>query len=104
MDRADFSAYKGETMESKESKTDKKRISAPFQVSSKDTGSSPVQVALLTEKIKELTGHFKVHKKDFHSMRGLIKMVSRRKKLLAYLKRKDLKSYKNLIEKLNLRK
>lgn len=85
-------------------KTDKGQTVKSFQASSKDTGSSPVQIALLTEKIKYLTGHFKTHKKDFHSMRGLIKMVSRRKKLLAYLKRKDLNGYKSLIEKLNLRK
>ena len=85
-------------------KTDKGQTIKSFQVSSKDTGSSPVQVALLTEKIKYLTGHFKTHKKDFHSMRGLIKMVSRRKKLLAYLKRKDPNSYKDLIDRLDLRK
>lgn len=85
-------------------KTEKGQTIKSFQVSGKDTGSSPVQIALLTEKIKELTGHFKTHKKDFHSMRGLLKMVSRRKKLLAYLKKKDLNSYKNVIEKLDLRK
>ena len=86
------------------SKTEKGQTIKSFQVSGKDTGSSPVQIALLTEKIKELTGHFKAHKKDFHSMRGLLKMVSRRKKLLSYLKRKDLGSYKSVIEKLDLRK
>lgn len=86
------------------SKTEKGQTIKSFQISTKDTGSSPVQIALLTEKIKELTGHFKTHKKDFHSMRGLMKMVSRRKKLLAYLKRKDLSSYKSLIDRLNLRK
>ena len=85
-------------------KTEKGQTIKTFQVSGKDTGSSPVQVALLTEKIKELTEHFKTHKKDYHSMRGLIKMVSRRKKLLAYLKGKDLNSYKSVIDKLNLRK
>ena len=86
------------------SKTEKGQTIKSFQVSGKDTGSSPVQIALLTEKIKELTGHFKAHKKDFHSMRGLLKMVSRRKKLLSYLKRKDLGSYKSVIERLDLRK
>ena len=85
-------------------KTEKGQTVKSFQISSKDTGSSPVQIALLTEKIKYLTGHFKAHKKDFHSMRGLLKMVSRRKKLLSYLKRKDLDSYKSVIEKLDLRK
>ena len=85
-------------------KTEKGQTVKSFQVSAKDTGSSSVQIALLTEKIKELTGHFKTHKKDFHSMRGLMKMVSRRKKLLAYLKRKDLNGYKSLIDRLSLRK
>ena len=85
-------------------KTEKGQTVKSFQISNKDTGSSPVQIALLTEKIKYLTGHFKAHKKDFHSMRGLLKMVSRRKKLLSYLKRKDLDSYKSVIEKLDLRK
>ena len=85
-------------------KADKGQIIKSFQTGAKDAGSSPVQIALLTERIKNLTGHFKTHKKDFHSMRGLIKMVSRRKKLLAYLKRKDLKTYTGLIDKLSLRK
>ncbi|MCY4512623.1 MAG: 30S ribosomal protein S15 [Bdellovibrionales bacterium] len=85
-------------------KTEKGQTIKSFQISAKDTGSSPVQIALLTEKIKELTGHFKAHKKDYHSMRGLMRMVSRRKKLLAYLKEKDFNSYKSVIDRLNLRK
>lgn len=85
-------------------KTEKGQTIKTFQISAKDTGSSPVQIALLTEKIKELTGHFKTHKKDYHSMRGLMRMVSRRKKLLAYLKGKDFNSYKSVIDRLNLRK
>lgn len=74
------------------------------QNSSKDTGSAPVQIALLTQKIKELTEHFKIHKKDFHSQRGLLKMVSRRKRLLSYIKQKNLKNYEELINQLGLRK
>ncbi|MGV3652887.1 MAG: 30S ribosomal protein S15 [Noviherbaspirillum sp.] len=69
-----------------------------------DTGSPEVQVALLTARINELNGHFKTHAKDHHSRRGLIKMVNRRKSLLAYLKGKDANRYRALIEKLGLRK
>lgn len=69
-----------------------------------DTGSPEVQVALLTGRIVELTEHFKVHKHDHHSRRGLLKMVSRRRNLLNYLKRKDLNRYKELIGSLGLRK
>lgn len=75
-----------------------------IQKSPKDTGSAPVQIALLTQKIKELTEHFKIHKKDFHSQRGLLKMVSRRKRLLSYIKEKNLKNYEKLISQLGLRK
>lgn len=69
-----------------------------------DTGSPEVQVALLTERINNLTEHFKAHKKDHHSRRGLLKMVSARRSLLDYLKKKDPKRYTALIEKLGLRK
>ncbi|CAN5743432.1 30S ribosomal protein S15 [soil metagenome] len=69
-----------------------------------DTGSSQVQIALLTQRINELTEHFKVHKKDNHSRRGLLKMVSRRRKLLDYLKRRDINEYHTIIEKLKLRR
>jgi len=69
-----------------------------------DTGSPEVQVALLTARINDLNGHFKVHAKDHHSRRGLIMMVNRRKSLLAYLKRTDAVRYRALIEKLGLRK
>ena len=69
-----------------------------------DTGSPEVQIAVLTEEINRLTEHFKEHKHDFHSQRGLMKKVGRRKKLLAYLKGKDLDRYKALIAKLGLRK
>ena len=69
----------------------------------KDTGSSEVQVALLSERISYLTEHFKTHKKDHHSRRGLIIMVSQRRKLLKYLKRNDEKRYKAIIKKLGIR-
>lgn len=69
-----------------------------------DTGSPEVQIALLTERINSLTGHLKVHKKDHHSRRGLLKMVGRRRNLLAYLKDRDLEGYRALIAKLGLRK
>ena len=69
-----------------------------------DTGSPEVQVALLTARIELLTGHFKEHKKDHHSRRGLLQMVNRRRSLLDYLKRKDNERYKGLIEKLGLRR
>ena len=69
-----------------------------------DTGSPEVQVALLTERINSLTGHFKTHVKDFHSRRGLLMLVSQRRKLLDYLKIKDADKYRGLIDKLGLRK
>jgi small subunit ribosomal protein S15 len=69
-----------------------------------DTGSPEVQVALLSARIEQLTGHFKVHKQDHHSRRGLLMMVNRRRSLLDYLKRKDNERYKALIEKLGLRR
>ena len=69
-----------------------------------DTGSPEVQVALLTSKIIDLTEHFKVHKHDFHSRQGLLRMVSKRRKMLDYLKRKDTQRYSSLIAKLGLRK
>ena len=79
-------------------------IVAKFQRSKNDTGSPEVQVALLTARINELTDHFKAHVKDHHSRRGLLKMVSRRRKLLDYLKGTSPASYKALIERLGLRK
>ena len=69
-----------------------------------DTGSPQVQVALLTQRINELTEHFKTHKKDNHSRRGLLKMVSQRRSLLDYLKRRDIEGYHELIGKLGLRR
>ena len=70
----------------------------------KDTGSSEVQIALLTARIAHLTEHLKTHRKDFHSRRGLLMMAARRRKLLDYLKKNDLNRYQTIIEKLELRK
>lgn len=69
-----------------------------------DTGSPEVQVALLTARIEDLTGHFKTHKKDFHSRTGLLRLVGQRRNILKYLKNKDIQRYRALIEKLGLRK
>ncbi len=82
----------------------KQEIIKNFRRDDKDTGSSEVQIALLTERINELTEHLKVHKKDNHSRRGLLKMVGKRRNLLNYLAKKDEASYKALVEKLGLRK
>ena len=82
----------------------KEKVVKQYQRSGKDTGSPEVQIALLTERINGLTEHFKSHVKDFHSRRGLLVMVSQRRKLLDYLKRKDADKYRGLIERLNLRK
>ena len=83
---------------------DKARIVESHQRAKGDTGSPEVQVALLTERINGLTEHFKTHVKDFHSRRGLLVMVSQRRKLLDYLKRTDADKYRGLIDKLGLRK
>ena len=83
---------------------DKSKIVTDFQRAQNDTGSPEVQVALLTARINELTEHFKKHVKDHHSRRGLLKMVSRRRKLLDYLKGRNPDGYKALIERLGLRK
>ena len=82
----------------------KSKVVKEYQRSGKDTGSPEVQIALLTERINGLTEHFKTHVKDFHSRRGLLVMVSQRRKLLDYLKRRDADKYRSLIEKLGLRK
>ncbi|MGD9945079.1 MAG: 30S ribosomal protein S15 [Burkholderiaceae bacterium] len=82
---------------------DKAKIVADYQRAQNDTGSPEVQVALLTARIVELTDHFKAHAKDHHSRRGLLKMVSRRRKLLDYLKGTNPASYKALVERLGLR-
>ncbi len=82
----------------------KAKIINEFKTTGNDTGSTDVQVALLTRRIGDLAEHFKLHKKDHHSRRGLLRMVSRRKKLLAHLKQKDASRYTNLIARLGLRK
>jgi small subunit ribosomal protein S15 len=83
---------------------DKEEIIDQFKVHEKDTGSSNVQIALLTKRINDLTGHFKVHPKDHHSRRGLLKMVGQRRRLLNYVRLKDAEQYKTLIQELGLRK
>ena len=82
----------------------KKEIITDFQRKPKDSGSSEVQIAILTNRINLLTEHFKSNKKDNHSRNGMIKLISKRKKLLTYLKRKNLKKYEEILKKLNLRK
>jgi small subunit ribosomal protein S15 len=85
-------------------KEDTAAIVREYGADEKDTGRTEVQVALLTKKIEDLTGHLKIYKKDHSSRRGLLKMVGARRSLLNYLKKTDLAKYRGLIEKLNLRK
>ena len=85
-------------------KEEKSVIIKKFAKNEKDVGSAEVQVAILTKEIQELTEHLKVHKHDYHSNRGLLMKVGRRKKLLEYLKNNDVKSYREVIKALNLRK
>jgi small subunit ribosomal protein S15 len=100
--RSQVFKFKGKSMTI--TATSKAAVVAQYQRAAGDTGSSEVQVALLTARINYLTGHFKTHAKDHHSRRGLLKMVSRRRKLLDYLKRTNADSYRSLIESLGLRK
>jgi len=83
---------------------EKQQIIEDYKTHDTDTGSPEVQVAILTYRINELTEHFKVHKQDHHGRRGLLKLVGRRRRLLDYLKRKDLQRYKTTIERLGIRK
>ena len=83
---------------------DKSEIVENYRLHDTDTGSSEVQVALLTKRILHLTEHFKIHKKDHHGKRGLLKLVGRRRRLLGYLKRTDVERYRSLIARLGLRK
>jgi len=85
-------------------KDKKKEVIKDFKIHDGDTGSPSVQIALLTERINSLSGHFKAHKRDHHSRQGLLRMVSIRRRLLEYLKRKDQKAYQDIIKKLDLRK
>jgi small subunit ribosomal protein S15 len=82
----------------------KAKIIKNYQLHGKDVGSAQVQVAILTERIRNLTEHFKVEKKDFHSRRGLLKLVGQRKRLLEYLRKNDFDEYKKLIDRLKIRK
>lgn len=82
----------------------KKEIIDRFQVNDRDTGSAQVQIAILTERINELTEHFRTHSGDHAGRRGLLKMVGRRRRLLDYLKNKDIEAYRSILGELNLRK
>jgi small subunit ribosomal protein S15 len=84
--------------------TEKTQVIEQFKTNDADTGSARVQIALLTRRINDLTEHFRTHAKDHHSRRGLLKMVGRRRRLLDYLKRKDVDEYRRILEELNLRK
>jgi small subunit ribosomal protein S15 len=85
-------------------KEKKLKIINDFKVHARDTGSAEVQIAILTERINVLGDHFKLHKKDHHSRRGLLTLVGKRRRLLNYLKSKDVKKYEEILGKLNLRK
>ena len=85
-------------------KQQKQEVIKKFSAHQKDTGSPEVQIALLSSQINSLSDHFKTHKKDHHSRRGLLRMVGRRRKLLDYLQREDLSRYKQIIDKLGIRK
>jgi small subunit ribosomal protein S15 len=97
-----ISALRKEKM--KMTKERKQEIINTYKREENDTGSSEVQIALLTERINELTEHLKIHKKDNHSRRGLLKMVGKRRNLLNYLAKKDVNRYREIVEKLGLRK
>ncbi|MCI8337078.1 MAG: 30S ribosomal protein S15 [Lachnospiraceae bacterium] len=86
------------------SKEKKAEIIKEYGRTPEDTGSPEVQIAILTERIRELTEHLKANKKDHHSRRGMLKMIGQRRNLLAYLQKKDLEGYRTLIEKLGLRR
>lgn len=83
---------------------EKSSIVEEYRVAANDTGSPEVQVALLTNNINKLTGHFSSHKHDHHSRQGLLRMINQRRKLLAYVKNKDAERYQNLIQRLGLRR
>ena len=85
-------------------KDQKNTIIDNYKVHESDTGSSEVQIALLTERINHLNEHLKIHKKDHHSRRGLLKMVGKRRNLLNYLRNQDIEKYRDILQKLNLRK
>lgn len=82
----------------------RERVTREFQVNAKDTGSCDLQVAILTERIKQITDHLRIHKKDVHSRHGLVTMVSKRRRLLKYISREDVNRYQTLIARLGLRR
>ncbi|MCK4520832.1 30S ribosomal protein S15 [Candidatus Parcubacteria bacterium] len=82
----------------------KEKIISGYKIHNKDTGSAEVQIALLSEEIRQLLLHLKKHSKDIHSRRGLLKMVSKRRKLLAYLKKESIRKYNSIIKKIGLKK
>jgi small subunit ribosomal protein S15 len=82
----------------------RERITREYQVHRNDTGSTELQVAVLTERIRQVTDHLRTHRKDFHSRRGLVTMVSKRRRLLNYLSNEDVNRYQNLISRLGLRR
>lgn len=86
------------------SSLNKQEIIKNYQINQKDTGSPEVQVAILTDRIKKLTEHLKIHKKDFHTKRGLLMMVGRRRRLLNYVAKEDIERYRSLIKRLGLRR
>lgn len=82
---------------------EKEKIIKKYKLHEKDTGSAEIQIALISEEIKRLLFHLKTHPKDFHSKRGLLKMVSKRRKLLSYLKEEDIKRYNSIVKKIGLK-
>ena len=95
---------KGGEKKMPKTKNTKEKVIDNFKIHPKDTGSASVQIALLTNRINSLTEHLKMHTKDFSSRVGLLQLVSKRRRLLNYLKREDFKKYKEILEKLSLRK
>ena len=85
-------------------KENKKKVIEDYKLHDRDTGSASVQIALLTERINSLAGHFKTHKKDHHSRQGLLRLVNQRRKLISFLKGEDKTKYEELVKKLKLRK
>jgi len=85
-------------------KEEKSKYAEKFGINENDTGNTKVQIAILTHRILELTEHLKIHKKDNHTRLGLMKLVGKRRRLLKYLERKDIKTYRSLIKKLRIRK
>lgn len=102
--KAALQATKAEILRTDSGKHDSRKVIEDFKRAANDTGSPEVQIALLSSRIEHLSSHFKTHKHDHHSRRGLLMMVNQRRSLLAYLKKKDGERYKTLIERLGLRR